>query len=78
MMEYSKGTCSECTSSLNKKQMKLYIRLYINLHIEYVNISIYMLIYIVKVQLCKLYNNKYMSTQIRNTEGFAFIDILVF
>ena len=50
--------------------------LYTSLYIEYVNISIYMLIYIVKVQLCKLYNNKYMiaSAQIRNTEGFAFID----
>ena len=32
-----------------------------------------------KVQSCKLYNNKYMiaSTQITNTEIFAFIDVLV-
>ena len=33
-----------------------------------------------KVQSCKLYNNKYMiaSTQIRDTEIFAFIAVLVF
>ena len=33
-----------------------------------------------KVQSCKLYNNKYMntSTQITNTEIFAFIAVLVF
>ena len=33
-----------------------------------------------KVQSCKLYNNKYMisSTQITNTEIFAFITVLVF
>ena len=33
-----------------------------------------------KVQLCKLYNSKYMvaSTQIINTEVFAFIAVLVF
>ena len=32
-----------------------------------------------KVQSCKLYNNKYMiaSTQITNTEIFAFISVLV-
>ena len=37
-------------------------------------------IYILKVQLCKLYNNKYMifSTQITNTEIFAFIAVLLF
>ena len=33
-----------------------------------------------KVQSCKLYNNKYMiaSTKIANTEIFAFIAVLVF
>ena len=33
-----------------------------------------------KVQSCKLYNNKYMivSTQIKNTEIFTFIAALVF
>ena len=33
-----------------------------------------------KVQSCKLYNNKYMiaSTQITNTEIFAFVAVLVF
>ena len=33
-----------------------------------------------KVQSCKLYNNKYMfaSTQITNTVSFAFIAVLVF
>ena len=33
-----------------------------------------------KVQSCKLYNNKYMiaSIQITNTENFAFITVLVF
>ena len=33
-----------------------------------------------KVPSCKLYNNKYMicSTQITNTETFAFIAVLVF
>ena len=33
-----------------------------------------------KVQSCKLYNNKYIihSTQITNTEIFAFIAVLVF
>ena len=33
-----------------------------------------------KVQSCKLYNNKYMiaSTQITNTDIFAFIAVLVF
>ena len=33
-----------------------------------------------KVRSCKLYNNKYMiaSTQITNTEIFAFIVVLVF
>ena len=33
-----------------------------------------------QVQSCKLYNNKYMiaSTQITNTEIFAFITVLVF
>ena len=33
-----------------------------------------------KVQSCKLYNNKYMiaSTQLANTEIFAFIAVLVF
>ena len=33
-----------------------------------------------KVQLCKLYNNKYMITskQITNTEIFAFIAVVVF
>ena len=33
-----------------------------------------------KVQSCRLYNNKYMfaSTQITNTERFAFIAVLVF
>ena len=33
-----------------------------------------------KVQLCKLYNNKYMiaSTKITNTEIFAFNAVLVF
>ena len=32
-----------------------------------------------KIQLCKLYNNKYMtvSTQTKNTEIFAFIFVLV-
>ena len=36
--------------------------------------------YYLKVQSCKLYNNKYMiaSTQITNTEIFAFIAVLVF
>ena len=35
---------------------------------------------ILKVQSCKLYNNKYMftSAQITNTESFAFIAVLVF
>ena len=35
---------------------------------------------ILKVQSCKLYNNKYRiaSTQITNTEIFAFIALLVF
>ena len=35
---------------------------------------------VLKVQSCKLYNNKYMiaSTQITNTEIFAFIAVLVF
>ena len=34
----------------------------------------------VKVQSCKLYNNKYMiaSTQITNTKIFAFIAVLAF
>ena len=33
-----------------------------------------------KAQSCKLYNNKYMiaSTQISNTENFAFIGVSVF
>ena len=33
-----------------------------------------------KVQSCKLYNNKYMivSTQITSTEAFGFIAVLVF
>ena len=33
-----------------------------------------------KVQSCKLYNDKYViaSTQIKNTEIFAFIAVLVF
>ena len=37
-------------------------------------------IYILKVQLCTLYNNKYMivSTQITNNEIFAFIVVLLF
>ena len=36
--------------------------------------------FILEVQSCKLYNNKYMiaSTQITNTEIFAFIAVLVF
>ena len=36
--------------------------------------------YTLKVQSCKLYGNKYMiaSTQIANTEIFAFIAVLVF
>ena len=35
---------------------------------------------ILKVQSCKLYNEKYMiaSTQIKDTEIFAFIAVLVF
>ena len=35
---------------------------------------------ILKVQSCKLHNNKYMiaSTQIRDTENFAYIAVLVF
>ena len=35
---------------------------------------------VLKVQSCKLYNNKYMiaSTQITNTEIFTFIAVLVF
>ena len=35
---------------------------------------------ILKVQSCKFYNNEYMiaSTQIANTEVFAFIAVLVF
>ena len=35
---------------------------------------------VLKVQSCNLYNNKYMitSTQITNTEIFAFIAVLVF
>ena len=39
-----------------------------------------MLAGLLKVQSCKLYNNKYMisSTQITNTEIFAFIAALVF
>ena len=38
------------------------------------------LVSIIKVQSCKLYNNKYMitSTQMANTEIFAFIAVLVF
>ena len=37
-------------------------------------------IYLLKVQSCKSHNNKYMiaSTQITNTEIFAFIAVLVF
>ena len=36
--------------------------------------------YNLKVQSCNLYNNKYMaaSTQITNTEKFAFLTALVF
>ena len=39
-----------------------------------------MFIQYLKVQSCKLYNNKYMiaSTQITDTEIFAFIAVLVF
>ena len=37
-------------------------------------------VFSLKVQSCKLYNNKYKiaSTQITNTEIFAFIAVLVF
>ena len=45
-------------------------------------IARYSFVFIVnlKVQSCKLYNSKYMiaSTQITNTEIFAFIAVLVF
>ena len=43
--------------------------------IHYENLQLYL-----KVQSCKLYNNKYMiaSTQITNTEIFAFVAVLVF
>ena len=39
-----------------------------------------MFIQYLKVQSCKLYNNEYMiaSTQIKDTEIFAFIAVLVF
>ena len=37
-------------------------------------------VFLLKVQSCKLYNNKYMitSTQISNSENFAFIAALIF
>ena len=36
-------------------------------------------VFLLKAQSCKLYNNKHMttSTQIKNTEKFAFIAVLV-
>ena len=42
--------------------------------------SAYLINYLLKVQSCKLYNNKYVIalTQITNTEIFAFITVLVF
>ena len=45
--------------------------------VEYIHKSIAIML---KVQSCKLYNDKYMiaSTQITNTEIFAFITVLVF
>ena len=45
-----------------------------------INKYIIVLIDCLKVQSCKLYNNKYMtaSTQITNTEIFAFIVVLFF
>ena len=55
-----------CKSSYNRDQaMKIFIREYWTT---------------LKVQSCKLYNNKYMisSTQITNTEIFAFVSDLVF
>ena len=38
------------------------------------------LVFDLKLQSCKLYNNKYMivSTQIKNTEIFAFLAVLLF
>ena len=43
-------------------------------------ILIPLICWVLKVQSCKLCNNKYMfaSTQIRNTKIFAFIAVLVF
>ena len=63
------------------KFVQSYLFLFTKKRFDFVHSQTFaMEVVLILVQSCKLYNNKYMiaSTQIRNTERFAFIAILAF